>query len=376
MGQVSDAQPSGRHRRRTVGMIPCGIALLASAFSVPCTAQEHAPSAFYADLGEKQASDSRALIMQAKALIGRHDKLAVGDFSTTCARLREEPANSTVRVGADPIAALALAVLEARAPLDSALARLDQVADRGAGPEAMFLRASALASWQEPADLTHCRAHLRSAEAAAQLEELRAMYPTYRAADAESLLAVMRTRAGEFEQAAAAYRRAIALNLEAADTSTLTANLGEVTMLTGDLEEALVAYQRALRLALNSRDRALALWGKAVVLERLGEHQDAVRDAGKAMALEGGEMRVLRAAGVFFQPEFEIHQYEALGHEARALAIPGFAPIALQEAEESLQAYLRGAAESESAFSPTARRSLKNIQERLAASLADAITLP
>lgn len=353
------------------------MALLMLVHNVPGAAQEHTPTPLYDGLDDAQARESAALLAQAQALLAQHRKLTVGDFGTTCARLHTDPTKAARQNGPDPIAVLALAVLEARVPLDSALSRLAALDQRGADPEVMHLRANALAAWQEPADLQHCRAQLRSAEAAAQLRRLRTAFPTYRAADAESLLAIMHTRLGEFERAAASYRRAIALNLESADASTLSANLGEVTMLAGDLEGALVAYQRALDLASNSRDRALALWGKAVVLERLGEHDGAVRDAGKAMALEGGEMRVLRAAGVFFQPDFEIHQYEALGHEARALAIPGFAPIALQEAEESLQAYLRGAEHSaEAAFVPTARRSLKSIQERLSASLADAITLP
>jgi tetratricopeptide (TPR) repeat protein len=141
-------------------------------------------------------------------------------------------------------------------------------------------------------------------------------------------------------------------------------------MLSGRLEEALEHYQKATELADGGRGYLLTLWGMAVTLDRLGEHEHAIEHIRKALASEGGRMTILRSDGVFFEPEHEIHYYEGLGHEALAGGSDDPRPE-LRAAAESFRTYLSAAGE-DARFFAAASSNLERIERLLTAEASPA----
>jgi tetratricopeptide (TPR) repeat protein len=254
-----------------------------------------------------------------------------------------------------------------RARLDSAIVRL-QLASRLApgDPEILYALARVLIKWEEPGPLWRCSARRRDDEAIAVLEDLRRRQPQYAQSAVAFDLAIVLTRASRFAEAAQIYGEAIALALDPAEAAVMRSNLAEVTMLSGDVESAIVHYERALRAAGGGRDYLLPLWGLAVALDRLGEHDAALEQAGKAVHAEGGRMAVLRSDGVFFEPEHEIHYYEALGHEALAARPEADVARELAAAAASWRSFA-AAAGDDGPFAAAARANLERAERELRA---------
>jgi tetratricopeptide (TPR) repeat protein len=148
-------------------------------------------------------------------------------------------------------------------------------------------------------------------------------------------LAVERTAAGRYAEAAAAYGEALAAG---GDASPLYANLGEVLMADGQLAAAEAAYRDAVAVAVaeqhpgsggtrfedlreRAQDLSLGLLGLAVALDRDGQTGAARETMRRALALES-TVPVLAVASLpntelFFVPAGDIHYYVGL---ARAVA--------------------------------------------------------
>jgi len=148
-------------------------------------------------------------------------------------------------------------------------------------------------------------------------------------------LAVERTTAGRYAEAAAAYGEALASG--GAEPS-LYANLGEVLMADGRLPEAEAAYRDAIAAAIaaqratsfntrfddlreRAQDLALGLLGLAVALDRDGQAHAAEETMRRALALDStaGVLAVatLPNENLFFVPTGDIYYYVGL---ARAVA--------------------------------------------------------
>lgn len=177
-------------------------------------------------------------------------------------------------------------------------------------------------------------------------ERLRRLDPEMQAARVAFELGILHTRLAEFDRAAEEYRRALARRLDEPSPGSLYVqaqddrvladvyddpseegtryNLAEVVAAGGDLEEAAREYRRAVDLSRAASNpgalatQALALWGLAVTLDRLGEHANAIERAAESMRVTDGSMEILRHETVFFVPPYEVHWAEALGYLARA----------------------------------------------------------
>jgi len=181
-------------------------------------------------------------------------------------------------------------------------------------PQILFFYALATSLWEEPGRGGVTR---RDDETLALFTQLRALDPGFEAMEVAFSLGIVHTRGRDFEAAAQEYHRAIARALS--PDAVHWANLAEVTMLGGDVEAAVGYYERAIEIAgVDGTDTVLALWGLAVALDRLGEHRRAIEITAEALSEGGGTMDPLGANGVFFEPAYEIHWYEGLGHAALA----------------------------------------------------------
>jgi len=148
-------------------------------------------------------------------------------------------------------------------------------------------------------------------------------------------LAVERTTAGRFGEAAAAYGEALAAG---GGESSLYANLGEVLMADGQLAAAEAAYRDAVAVAIaqqrpglgaarfddfreRAQDLSLGLLGLAVALDRDGQSDAARETMRRALALESTapvlSVASLPNSDLFFVPAGEVHYYVGL---ARAVA--------------------------------------------------------
>ncbi len=200
-----------------------------------------------------------------------------------------------------------------RVALENALARFERAVELAPNHrEARLLYGKALASWEEPSSGERAP---RTAEAIVQLEALRALDPLYEAEEVAFQLGILYTRQGAFGRARTEYERALALRTSDDDADTELGNLAEVTMMDGDLVTALALYQRAVAQG-EGGGRLLALWGTAVVLDRLGEHGEALAWARRASREDRAPLQALHQGGVFFVPAYERDYYEALGYLA------------------------------------------------------------
>jgi tetratricopeptide (TPR) repeat protein len=202
--------------------------------------------------------------------------------------------------------------------------------------------------------------------ALARFQRLRQVDPGFETENVASEVGILHTRARRFTEAQIEYESALAFQLSSrsSDRARLYGNLAEVTMLAGDLERAIQYYEASHRAAEEPRQFALALWGSAVCLDRLGEHAEAIDKARTALASEAG-MAVLRSEGVFFEPQFEIHWYEALAHEASASVEPARADRHLAAARESWRHFLSDGGDNESPWAPLARERLAAVEQAI-----------
>lgn len=243
--------------------------------------------------------------------------------------------------------------------LEQALLRFERARiTLGDDPELAYYTAAALTAWERPAR-TGGTEH-RTDEAIAAWQRLRATAPFMMPSRVAAELALLHMRRQEFDIARAEYERALEAAVPPAvrlmgrfylpadseralaslygttSLATLHANLGEVSMLAGDVTAAVESYESALRHADAPVARTLALWGLALASDRSGDHEAALRHAARALREDPipsddprfrdlherhGRFSVLHLGGVFFEPAYEIHAYEALGHEAAAAGV-------------------------------------------------------
>ncbi len=258
------------------------------------TAQMSEPS-FWRTVREPDYARAMHLMMQGMYLLREHD---------VARREREQ----------DPMSGLG--PHQINAILDGAIRRFALAHHLApTEPQILYFYAMATSLWEAPGRGGVTR---RDDETLALFTQLRNIDPGFEAMAVAFSLGVVHTRDRDFEAAAQEYHRAIASALAPNDLN--WANLAEVTMLSGDVEAAVGYYERAIHVANgNGADTVLALWGLAVALDRLGEHRRAIEVAGEALSEGGGTMTPLRADLVFFEPAYEIHWYEGLGHAALAV---------------------------------------------------------
>lgn len=222
-------------------------------------------------------------------------------------------------------------------------------------PELAYYTAWALSLWERPA--SDGGTERRVGEAIDAWHRVRELDPDFMPAHVAYQLAMLHMRRHEFGRARAEYdvtlRHAVpptlrlrdrfymAVNAERAlatfyaphDPANVRANLAEVTMLTGDVRAAARHYATARELADDPLTRSLAQWGLAVATSRDDDHAGALEVAHRAIREDPippddprfsalhrrhGAFSVLHLDTVFFEPSYEIHAYEAIGHEAHA----------------------------------------------------------
>lgn len=203
--------------------------------------------------------------------------------------------------------------------------------------------------------------------ALARFQRLRQVDPSFESEKVAFEVGILHTRARRYAEAQAEYEAALEFQLtsRSGEAPTIYSNLAEVTMLAGDLERAIQYYELSHRGADDPLQFALALWGSAVCLDRLGEHAEALDRARTALASEAG-LGALRDPGVFFEPPFEIHWYEALAHEASAGLEPTRADRHLAAARESWRHFLSEGGATESPWGSLAEERLAAIERALA----------
>jgi tetratricopeptide (TPR) repeat protein len=303
---------------------------------------------FYRQAQATRASAAERQLRQANARVREALRVSPGDFRTLCERARtrrfavDNDAARAARRRA--LATLARQALERRAYLDDALARLDRaLAFDPDNPALVQTQARVLSLWEEPQSLDDCEVRRKDAQAIVAFERLQVLDPSFEASEVAFQLGVLHTRRHAFADAAVAYARAVELAFDVKDTANAHGNLAEVIMLAGDPTAALVHYERALKLSQGGRDYALVLFGAAVALDRLGEHQTALQKASAAVDASGRSLSVLHTPGVFFEPDYELQYYEGLGHEALAQLMPENRSLALESAANSYRAFLERA---------------------------------
>jgi tetratricopeptide (TPR) repeat protein len=331
----------------------------------------HISAPLWREVGRPGHKRARALLEQALLHMREGNRQLPSDWRALC--------NHTLAMtfgdeGLLPLAARARALrelsrqaLRRRAHFDSALVRLRRAAQLDPDDaDVQYALGKVLMAWEQPGPAWTCSSERRDQEASDVLLALRAHHPDFMPDVVAFDLAVVLTRRSQFAQAAQAYADAIALALDGEETAVMRSNLAEVTMLSGDLEGAVAHYERALRATSGGRDYLLTLWGLAVALDRLGEHEAALAHARKAVDAEGGRMQVLRSDGVFFEPEHEIHAYEGLGHEALAARSDADRALELAAAAASYRAFIDAAGDS-AVFSTAARADLDQVEAALRA---------
>ena len=295
-----------RRRGTIAALCASGLALLALGPIARADAPEPLRSDFWRAVADPGTGRARELLRQARVIV----RVA---FPT--GRAFDDDGNE----------------LERRVALDNALARLERA--RALAPrdtQVLWFRAELLARWRR----RHGSAvERRDEEAIAAFDELRRVDPGLQMRDVAASLAELHTRRRDFAQAATEYQRAIRASLDERTSTVLWSNLGEMQMLSGDLDSAVASYQRSLDLARDGGDDslapALACWGLAIALDRLGEHRSAIDRATDAIGYGGGTLDVLRSPDVFFEPTYELFWYEALGHEALAAGAAANADVDL-----------------------------------------------
>lgn len=293
--------------------------------------------------------------------------------------------------------------------LDQALIRFERARRRLPNdPELAYFIAMALTRYERPASdggVEH-----RIDEAVAAWERVRAIDPSFHADRVAFELAALHMRRHEFQEARAEYevalRHAVPRSLDlmnrfyvaspldervAALVSPLEprsiyGNLAEAAMLTGDLASAARYYRTAADDPTDPVSRCLALWGLALAADRSGAHDEALAHAARALredpvpavalaswqrvSRDHGAFAVLHLDFVFFEPRYEIHAYEALGHEA--LARPAEGGVDVGELRLALEKWRHFLDEGGSAsrWAPRARRHVERLEAQIASAEA------
>lgn len=339
---------------RTHALAAFGIAALAVLTTTGAAqAAERGRAGLFEQLASPDAQRAAALAAQAVLLLAEAQSAMASDWETTCrttlALRGGSEAVASLRGKARALEELARDALRAQTRIQAAVERLERARKLAPNDPAMLhAHASALALWQDLGPPWECSVKRRDDEAVALLEELSAKHPSYAPERMAFELGVLLTRSGRFVEATTAYARADALSIDG-DAGVARANLAETQMLAGDLERAIESYTRALEKAQAGHGHALAVWGLALALDRSGDHARALERLQRAFGASGEGLLVLRGEGVFFVPAYEVHAYEALGHEARAqlLAEPGEQSAALRAAAASHRAFIAGAAHAQ-----------------------------
>lgn len=266
-------------------------------------------------------------------------------------------------------------------------------------PELAYLTAYALTRWERP--LGGGAMERRDEEGLDAWLEVRRLAPRYMPGRVAYELAMLYMRRHEFERARHEYEIALSLAPDRAvqlqdrfyipapterrlamvyaelSRANVHGNLAEVTMLCGEVTESVRHYRLAIQRADDPVTRSLAQWGLATALDRVGRREEALRTA--ATALRGdpippdhpdfiqlhrqhGPMTVLHIAGVFFEPAYEVHAYEALGYEAmRNMTSPYLgSEVATERALRSWRTYLTEGGAS-SRFAEIARQHIERL---------------
>ncbi|HKU41309.1 MAG TPA: hypothetical protein VJR89_24265 [Polyangiales bacterium] len=255
--------------------------------------------------------------------------------------------------------------LQRRAALDAALRELDaarRIAPRHA--ELLRLRAHVLALWEEPASLEPCAVRQRTRAAIQALREWHELRPEHGSSASWIELGALFARDLDYSNARVAYRRALALALDAEGRSAAYERLAQSTMLAGDAAAALPYYQRALENAPPGRKSALLYLGLAVALDRLGEHSSALAHAVRGMSVVDHSLELLAPDNVDFEPASERLVYRALAHEALAELLPEASALSLEAAAESYAAFLARAGANH-LYRNAAEADLRAVVERL-----------
>lgn len=284
---------------------------------------------FWGRVREPGATRARALLTSARGWLELATE-SPGGWASLCPALDGGAAQSTRdRLVKQSVAA------------ENAIARLTRArAASPRDPDVLFALALATTLWERPA--RGCAVARRDAEARELWRALRALDPGYEPESVGAELALAHTRLGEIDAAIATYEQLVPQTDHAPRRALLAhGNLAELLMIQGEARGAVGHYERAIELAraLDDPDAlALAELGLACALVRLGEHAGALVAARAAVERSGDSLRVLRSAGVFFVPAWEVHVYEALGHESRAdgTRTPLTAPRARRTPAEAL----------------------------------------
>jgi tetratricopeptide (TPR) repeat protein len=130
-------------------------------------------------------------------------------------------------------------------------------------------------------------------------------------------LAVAYAHAGRVADEIKAYDQALQVQPLAPERSRLIANRAEAYMLLGDATTAVAGYRAALALLSNDYmmfdSGATTLWGLAVGLDRTDDLDAALDAVRLARVYDPGDKRI-NGPGWFYEPEYDRHWYEALGH--------------------------------------------------------------
>ncbi len=249
--------------------------------------------------------------------------------------------------------------------IENAIVRLREAEELAPNnPDVLHALGLALRDWERPGPLDACSAQRRDDEAIAVFERLRRHHPQHRPAAVAYDLAILYTRTLQFERAMQCYAEAAPLEMDTAQLPVLLSNWAEVTMLAGNLMDAVRLYQRAVELSVDRREYLLPLWGMAVALDRLGERESALEHVTRALVAEGGSMAILHSDGVFFEPESEIHYYEALGHEAASRMPDADVSDALIKAAASWRTFFTTGGD-QTPWAASARDNLARIEQEI-----------
>jgi tetratricopeptide (TPR) repeat protein len=272
-------------------------------------------------------------------------------------------------------------------------------------PDLLYFRAVALSGWHADLDGDGVDEH-RTEEAIDAFEDLRRVAPEYHPDRVAFSLALLHARRSALREAITEYERVIAstigppspLHYGVADReralaglftpqplATAYLNMAEALMLLGEpesLARAVESYRRASELGAGDPfDRATALWGLAVALDRAGDHREAILAAQRAIDADPvpddvarlgidhqshGPMAILHSTLVFFEPAHEVHAYDALGWEALARRAGGDADRRelLERAVRAWREHLTGGGNA-GAYADHARGAVERIEQEL-----------
>jgi tetratricopeptide (TPR) repeat protein len=191
-----------------------------------------------------------------------------------------------------------------RALLSAALRALEQAdAPRSPDPRVRMFLGRVLAARGE------------SARAVEVLEPALATAPWHPAAtEAFAALALAYARLGRPRDEIGAYEAVLARQTMPEARAAALCNQAEAYMSAGEIEEAVARYEASARLDF---DNPLPHWGLAVALDRGGDHEAALQEAGVALRYDP-DAAELSGPRVFFVPAHERFWYQAIGAMARA----------------------------------------------------------